>query len=657
VSETHRGLAGLVSAIHRKTKVVSAEAAVELIKDGDTIAPGGFVGVGFAEALAKALRKRFEATGEPRDLTLFYAAGQGDGDSRGVNELAAEGLLRRVIGGHWGLVPKLQRLALENLVEAYNLPLGVMAHMLRDIAAGKPRTITTVGLKTFVDPRQSGGKLNARTTEELVELIEFDGKEYLAYKPLPIDVALIRGTTADPDGNITMEKEALTLDTLSMAMAAKNSGGVVIAQVERVAERRTLPPREVKIPGIMVDCVVVAKPEEHWQTFAERYDPHLSQEVRAPMSALEPMELNERKVMARRAAFELRPRSVVNLGVGVPEGVAAVAAEEGVIEYVTLTAEPGVIGGVPQGGLNFGTAKNVDAVLDEPYQFDFYDGGGLDLAFLGLAQVDRRGDLNVSKFGPKLAGAGGFINISQNARKVVFVGSFTAGGLKLEIDDGGLRVLQEGRQKKFVEQVEQITFAAEVALQNQQPILYITERAVFDLTDRGPRLIELAPGIDLERDVLAQMDFEPLIEGTPRLMDLRLFTASTMGLEGDLLAVPVQARASYDADSETFFLNLAGLRVRSGADIEALREAIEAVLRPLGKKVRSVVNYDGFDIVPELIDAYAQTLKTLNDTYHTHVLRYTTSAFMRMKFGDALKAHGIAAHIYGSHAAALRASE
>jgi len=615
---------------HDRGKVVGAAEAVALVRDGDTVATGGFVGIGFAESIAVALEQRFERDGAPLGLTLVYAAGQGDGRERGLNHLGHEGLVARVIGGHWGLCPKLQKLAVDNRIEAWNLPQGVISHLFRDIAAGRPAHVTRVGLGTFVDPRHGGGRLNARTTESLVELTRVFGEEALLYRTFPIDVGIIRGTTADTDGNLTMEREALTLEALAIAMAAHNSGGIVIAQVERVAAAGSLPPRQVKVPGVLVDCVVVAeRPEHHWQTFAEPYSAAFAGEIRVPATLVAPMPPSQRKIIARRAALELRANSVVNLGIGMPEGVAAVAAEEKVIDLITLTAEPGVIGGIPAGGLNFGAAVNTQAVIDQPYQFDFYDGGGLDLAILGLAQADAQGNLNVSRFGPRLAGAGGFINISQNARRVVFVGSFTADG-----------------QRKFVREVEHRTFSGAQARARGQPVLYVTERCVFRLHERGLELIEIAPGVDLERDVLAHMDFEPVIERAPVLMDEALFADAPMGLRERLIERPLAERFAYDAAQRTLFINFERYAVRREADIEAVRREVEARVAPLGHKVYAVVNYDHFTLATELEDAWARMVHDLVERFYLNVVRYTTSGFLRAKLGPALAARGVAPHLY-----------
>jgi len=523
---------GASSELGKKSKVITSAEAASLLKNGDTVATGGFVGNGFAEELAVAIEKHFLETGTPQNLTLMYAAGQGDGKTRGLNHFGHDGMVAKVIGGHWGLVPSLQKLAVENKIIAYNLPQGIISTMFRDIAAKKPRTISTVGLGTFVDPRNGGGKINSITTEDIVELMHFDGEEYLAYKTHSVDIALLRGTTADTDGNITMEKEALTLEVLAIAMAVRNSGGTVIVQVERVAEKGSLNCRDVKIPGIFVDYVVVSKPENHWQTFGEQYNPSYSGEVRVPVDSLQPMVMSDRKIIARRAAFELQKGDIVNLGIGMPEGVANVVNEEKMLEQIVLTAEPGVIGGIPAGGLSFGAAANTEALIDQPYQFDFYDGGGLDIAFLGMAQADVYGNVNVSKFGPRLDGAGGFINVSQNAKSVVYLGTFTAGGLKVVIEDGAVHILQEGKSKKFVEGVvEHITFSGQYGLKRGQRVLYITERCVFELTEMGMELIEIAPGVDLEKDILSQMDFTPIIDDVPELMDSRIFLPGVMGLK------------------------------------------------------------------------------------------------------------------------------
>ena len=628
-----------------KNKIVSTAEAVAIIRDGDTVAFSGFVGSGTPEELIAGLADRFTETGSPRDLTLVFAAAPGDGKERGLNRLAHEGLVKRAVGGHWSLVPKLSALAVSGKIEAYNLPLGTLTQLFRDIAGHRAGTFTKVGLRTFVDPRLQGGRINDRTRDDLVRVMEIDGDEWLFYKAFPISVAFIRGTTADVSGNITMEREALTLDNLALAMAAKNSNGFVIAQVERVCAQGTLNPREVEVPGILVDCVVVAKPEHHHQTYATAYSPAYSGEIKAALDTLAPIPLDERKVIARRCAYELPMGGVVNLGIGMPEGVAAVAAEEKVLRYVTLTAEPGVIGGIPQGGLDFGAAINTDAVIHQNQQFDFYDGGGLDMACLGMAQVDADGNVNVSRFGPRLAGAGGFINISQSARRVLFAGTFTTGGLEVAVREGRLWIVREGKARKFVGAVEQITFNGAYAAETGQPVLYVTERCVFRRTPQGMVLEEVAPGIDIERDILAHMDFRPIVD-TTRAMDLRIFRDEPMQLEDTLLGLSLAARISYDPSRNTVFLNLEGMHVRTRDDVDRVRRVVEDLCQQVGRKVALVVNYDNFEIDPAVSDTYAAMIRYMETHYYTTASRYTTSAFLRLKLGEALSRRRVAPHIF-----------
>ncbi len=513
-----------------KVKVLTGEEAVKIINDEDVLVTGGFVGSCAPETLNKSLEKRFLETGHPKNITLVHAAGQGDGKGKGSDHYAHEGMLKRVIAGHWNLAPKLGKLAVENKIEAYNLPQGTISQLFRDIAGKRVGTITHVGLNTFVDPRVSGGKLNEKTKEDIVKIINIEGEEKLLYKSFPINACFLRGSFADSDGNISLEREIATLEDTSIAQACKNSGGKVIVQVEKIVESGTIDPRLVKIPGIYVDAVVVSKPEEHEQSFGCKFNAAATGEIRVPLNSVDKAPLNERKVIARRAAMELKSDTIVNLGIGIPEVISLVANEEGINDYMTLTVEAGPIGGIPQGGTAFGASINSQAIIDQPYQFDFYDGGGVDIAFLGLAQVDKEGNLNVSKFGTRIAGCGGFINITQNAKKVLFCGTFTASGLKVDVGDGKLTIKQEGRAKKFMNKVEQITFSGEYAKKINQDVTYITERAIFKLKNDGLYLTEIAPGIYLQKDILDLMDFQPKIDTKLKIMDERIFYDKPMGL-------------------------------------------------------------------------------------------------------------------------------
>lgn len=505
---------------------ISAKEVAKKIKNNSVVATGGFVGIGVAEEILTEIENYYLENKRPTNLTLIYAAGQGDGKDKGLNHLAHEGMVSKVIGGHWGLAPKLGTLALENKIQGYNLPQGVISHMFRDIASGKKGTISKIGIGTFVDPQLQGGKVNEVTTEEIVKDISIEGERYLYFKaPSKIDFAILRGTLSDEDGNISLEKEALTLESLALAMATRNSGGKIAVQVEKKVKNGSINPKLVGIPSIFVDYVVVCSDAKyHHQTFGTEYDETFVNSSILVNDLKKKSALDERKIIARRCAMFLsKDDKILNYGIGMPEGIAEVLKDGNQEHLFTPTVEPGAIGGTPAGGLSFGASVTPQAIIDQPYQFDFYDGGGLDVAFLGLAQCDSSGDINVSKFGLKIAGCGGFINISQNAKKVVFCGTFTAGGLEIEIKDDQIKIITEGKNKKFIKKVEQIIFSSKTANLNNQPVYYVTERAVFKLSKDGLELIEIAPGIDLEKDVLKNMEFKPIISPELKLMDKRIF--------------------------------------------------------------------------------------------------------------------------------------
>ncbi len=504
-------------------EVITAEQAAELVRDGDTVALSGFGMACVNEETLISVEKRFLATAAPRDLTVIHASAVGNRRDRGMSHWGHEGLIKRWIGGIAIASPALAKLIEQDGCEAYNLPQGVITQLYREIAGHRPGVITKIGLGTFVDPRVEGARMSARSTEDVVQVLELAGEEWLFYPSFPIQVGLIRGTVADEHGNLTLSKEGLKMEVLPIAQAVHNSGGIVIAQVESVAAAGTLDPNDVKVPGMLVDYLVVSEPENHFQTENTHYNPSYSGQLRTPASSLAPIPLGERKVIARRAAMELTRGAVLNLGVGIPCDVGTVTAEEGVGGEFLSTTEAGAIGGVPAGLKDFGHAHNPEALVDHHAQFDYYDGGGLDLAVLGLAQTDRHGNVNVSRFGSRVAGCGGFINISQSAKTLVFAGTFTAGGLVTEVGDGTLRIATEGRAHKFLAEVEQITFSGAYATARGQRVLYVTERAVLELLDGVMTLVETAPGIDLQRDVLDQMDFTPAISPDLAEMPAGLF--------------------------------------------------------------------------------------------------------------------------------------
>ena len=631
-----------------RNKVIDADAAARVILDGDTVAVGGFVGVAVPEELAAAVERRFLDTGSPRDLTLVFAAGPGDRGTGGLNHFARAGMVRRAIGGHWGLAPALGRLVMENAIAAYCLPQGVVSHLFRDIAAGRPGALSRVGLGTFVDPRVDGAKLNAKAVDDVVQLVELGGEEYIFYPSFPLHVGLIRATTADEEGNLTLEREAITTDVLAIAQAVKNSGGIVIAQVERVTARHHLPPQMVRVPGILVDAVVVADPANHPQTFAETYNPAYTGEVVAPAGPgrRNGLALDARTVIARRGARFLRWNSIVNLGIGMPEGVAAVAAEEGVLDLITLTVEPGAIGGVPASGLSFGASSNPQSIIDQSAMFDFYDGGGLDQAFLGFAEIDAEGNVNVSRFGSRLAGAGGFINISQNAGALFFLGTFAARSQE-EVVDGRLCIHHPGRASKFVEKVSHITFSAAQAVRRGQEVRYLTERCVLRLTADGLEVVEVAPGVDLERDVLAAMPFRPAVSPHLRTMDADIFTPGRMGL-ADEGVLSLSERVTYRPDADLLYLNFEGLRLDTEEDAEALAVQLEAELASYGRTLPAVVNYDNFFLAPAAADRYWAMIRHNTTHYLSSTTRYSTNAFFRHQLGERFSQARLDGHVYRS---------
>jgi propionate CoA-transferase len=644
-------------------KVISLEDAVLLVHSGDTVCTSGFVAQGAPEMLLKGLSDRFRATGGPNRLTLFFGGGPGDWDVRGLNHLALEAkdgppgtehnMLSRTVGSHYGQIPLVAQLALDDKVEAWNLPMGSISRVARATASAVPGHFTKVGIGTFVDPDITGGKINQRARDsgvDYVTSVELEGQRYLWYKTVPINVALIRATTADPEGNLSFEHESLVGDPRVLAMAAKNCHGVVIAQVKRMAASNSIPTRQVGVPGPLVDGVVVVPDEDveryHSMSYFTRHDAARSQEIKQPMDDIPKLPLNARKVIARRAAHKLAPGKIVNLGVGMPEGIASVAAEESVLEYVTMTTEAGAIGGLAASGKEFGPAANASSMMEMNQMFDFYCGGGLNNTFLGAAEVMPNGDVNVSRVAAdKLTGPGGFIEITHATPSVTFMTTFTTKGLEVGFSPtGSVSVLKEGRLKKFVNKSLEVTFNASEAVKRGQKIRYVTERAVFKRNAQNEvlELIEIAPGVDLQRDILDQMEFEPIISPNLKTMDRKLFMDDPMGLWDLFFNKPISERMHYHADDHTMFVDLSGVQIAKEDDIHHLVKGVEDVLRPLVAKhgkINMVVNYDGFDCKQKLNKKYQEAVAVLQEKYYASARRFAGAAFRRVQLGKTLQMH------------------
>lgn len=505
-------------------KVISAEEAALLLKEGDTVVTAPSALTGWPEELGTAIRDRYIKTGQPKGITHVHAAGSGDWGKRGGGIWAddgCEGLVKRVITSHVGASPRMAKAVQEEKVECYFWPLGVMVQWYTQVARRAPGHLTKTGLYTFIDPRLEGGRVNSISKEEFIKVVQFEGEEWLLFKSFSLNVVLLRGTTADEKGNVTFGREAIGMENLPVAQAVKASGGIVIVQVENLAKAGTLHPQQVLLPGICVDYVVVAR-EPQMQTSGTQFDAALCGDIKVPEAAIPTLPLDERKIIARRAAMELKP-GPVNLGLGIPQGIANVVAEEGCGDALTLISEVGNIGGIPAVGVDFGAHYNGEAMLRQDNHCVWMDGGGLAMAFIGLSQTDRQGNINVGKFGPMPTGPGGFINVTQHARKVVFCGSFTARSLEVEVVDGALRISKEGKARKFLNQVDQIAFNGQRAWKAGQEVIYVTERAVFKLLEDGLMLTEIAPSVDLDKDILAHMDFKPIISADLRQMRSGIF--------------------------------------------------------------------------------------------------------------------------------------
>ena len=519
--------------IGTRVPILSAAEAVSYIEDGSCIGfCGAGGGIGESTQCILALRDRFAETGAPKNLTLWHATGLGDRGEQGMSPLALPGMVSRVYGGHWAQSPKLAELAEKNEIEAYNFPQGVMSQLLRVMAAGQPGMLSRVGIGTFIDPRMQGGRLNTCTTEKLLKIVVCNNQEYIYYPVIPIDVCMIRGTTADTEGYVSMEDEIAFLDTLAMAQAVHNNNGLVIVQVKRVVKKGSIHPKQVKLPGYLIDAIVVDPDQGQLYNGSDRF---FSGDYIQEDDEITPLPLNQRKVVARRALMEISPGNVGNVGVGIADGIGLVAREEGIGDEFTLTVETGPVGGATAQGIYFGASINAKALMDMPSQFDFYGGGGLDVAYLSFAEVDQMGNVNVHKFNGKIVGTGGFVDICAGSKKIIFCGTLRAGGLKTSVGDGQISIDQEGKFEKFLPQLSAITFSGQEALKQGKKVFFITERAVLKLEKNGLILIEVAPGMDVQRDVIDKMGFVPKIAEHVKVMDPRIFCEAVMGIRQEFM--------------------------------------------------------------------------------------------------------------------------
>ncbi|WP_319781747.1 acyl CoA:acetate/3-ketoacid CoA transferase [Oceanisphaera sp. IT1-181] len=510
-----------------KNKIITKEEAAELIRDDSTICTVGMTLISASESVLSSIEKRFLETESPKNLTLVHAAGQSD-RNRGIQHLAHPGLVKRIIGSHWGLAPRWMAMISDNQVEAYCLPQGQMVHLYSDMAAGLQGRISPVGLNTFIDPRIEGGKMNSCTKEDIVELMQIKDQEYLFYPAIPLDTLIIRGTAADSKGNLTTDEEAMKLEVLPAVLAAKRFGGRVIAQVKYLVEDGSLDPKSVVVPGSFIDNIVLCDDPEtdHRQTSSWYYDPAYCGKIRvSTQQGTSKTPLDIRKLIGRRAVELISPGAIINLGTGIPNDVIGqIVKEKNMTDNVTITVESGIYGGIQAGGVDFGIGRNLSAMISHQEQMLYYNGAGVDITYMGAGELDKDGNVNATRLGSQCTGAGGFIDITQNAKHVVFCSTFTAKGLKVEVGNGKLSIVQEGQVKKMVNTVNQISYSGNLAIEKNQKMHFVTERAVFEMTEQGLMLIEIAPGIDLEKDILNLMDFKPLISENLKLMDQSLFT-------------------------------------------------------------------------------------------------------------------------------------